>query len=746
MNRVNESEKYKKQHRGGTAAYESYFAGMDSSMQQKVALTTAHFPSHGRIADMGSGSGRGTFELARLYDGLSLVGVDINPVSVEMSRNNYKQANLSYIVGDIAEKVFENETLDGILDSSVLHHVTSFNGFDVGRVMFTFDNQIAQLKTGGVLIIRDFVIPDDGEKEIYFDLPNADGLPEGEIEKLSSSALFEKFVQEFRSSVNMNTPLRYEKLSSFNSNLNRYRVTLRGATEFVLRKDYRADWATEILEEYTYLSQSDFEKAFRERGMRIVVSMPLWNPWIVQNRFAGKFSLHDLQEKPLPFPPTNYLIVGEKVNENDGVVLVEEESIEIKEPKFLKLKAYRDTTTNQVWELVERPNRTIDLLPWFEDNGQIFVLARKDYPRPIINACIEQLPLHRANVSGYITEPITAIFNEEEFGTASLTHILSERGGISEDKIVSSASVFAHYLTSPGGINELVTSCAVQIKPDEKISQPLLKTLPFTETGTIRELDAVQVLRASQVGGMFDARLEINIYRLLLSLKYSVGPWIGAALNFTEQKPEDFQHDDESIFKASDETNIFFEPCELPEERFLSVHKATFVEKNANGEILAEAEYEYVIPRTFSEHTIVTIPVIKTGEDIFIGLENRKLPAPEIFGMNAYLPCVPAWRLPKSVTHIQELDPFVKSAMKKDFNLTVNFSRELGGAYFASPGITPELVYPFAVEVDADDASNSALKWISANDLIANIDKVSDAHTIIAAYRLANATKLLGVR
>jgi hypothetical protein len=36
---------------------------MDSSMQQKVALTTAHFPVRGRIADMGSGSGRGTFDL-----------------------------------------------------------------------------------------------------------------------------------------------------------------------------------------------------------------------------------------------------------------------------------------------------------------------------------------------------------------------------------------------------------------------------------------------------------------------------------------------------------------------------------------------------------------------------------------------------------------------------------------------------------------------------------------------------------
>jgi hypothetical protein len=59
MTESDHSAAYEKQHRGTQAAYEAYFAGMDSSMQQKIALTTAHFPVRGRIADMGSGSGRG---------------------------------------------------------------------------------------------------------------------------------------------------------------------------------------------------------------------------------------------------------------------------------------------------------------------------------------------------------------------------------------------------------------------------------------------------------------------------------------------------------------------------------------------------------------------------------------------------------------------------------------------------------------------------------------------------------------
>src|SRR5215210_4134146 len=127
MTSTDPNGRYEKQHRGTQAAYEAYFKGMDASMQQKVALTTAHFPVRGRIADMGSGSGRGTYDLACLYSGLELVGVDINPVSVERSSHQFQRPNLSYVVGDIAEMVFPPGSLDGILDSTVLNHVTTIH-------------------------------------------------------------------------------------------------------------------------------------------------------------------------------------------------------------------------------------------------------------------------------------------------------------------------------------------------------------------------------------------------------------------------------------------------------------------------------------------------------------------------------------------------------------------------------------------------------------------------------------------
>src|SRR5215471_20183815 len=203
------SDRYRKQDRGGSAAYEAYFAGMDASVQQKIALTTAHFPTSGKVADMGCGSGRGTYDLACLYQDLQIVGVDVNPASTERARELYKRPNAEFVVGDISEMVFPTESLDGILDSSVLHHVTSFNGYDLNRVRRTLNNQVAQLKPGGVLIIRDFVIP-DGPVEVYLDLPAGDGADNGQVKDLSTAALFQRFASDFRSSVNPAGPVPYE--------------------------------------------------------------------------------------------------------------------------------------------------------------------------------------------------------------------------------------------------------------------------------------------------------------------------------------------------------------------------------------------------------------------------------------------------------------------------------------------------------------------------------------------------------
>jgi hypothetical protein len=741
MTSTNQSGRYEKQHRGTEAAYEAYFRGMDASMQQKVALTTAHFPVRGRIADMGSGSGRGTYDLACLYSGLELVGVDINPVPVERAAHEFRRPNLSYVEGDIAGMVFPAESLDGILDSSVLHHVTSFNDFDVRRVFVTLDNQVAQLKTGGVIIIRDFVIP-DGPERVRLDLPATDGKEAGDIVELSTAALFERFAREWHSSVNRDAPVPFTKTDSPRAGFARYEVALRAAAEFVLRKDYRADWATEVLEEYTYLSQSQFEEAFRSRGLRIVTSRPLWNPWIVQNRFEGKFYLSGPDGTPLPFPPTNYLIVGEKVREGAGVELREQgEPQTITAPTFLSLKGYRHLKSDKVMELVERPNRTIDVIPWFETAGQVFVVAKKDFPRPVINASADRPRLDRAHHSGYVTEPVSAIVDSHADEEREVYRILRERAGFDAADVVGVGDPFS-YFTSPGGADELVVSRLVEVRP-RQADLPFHNYTPFTDAGTVRELDATQVLRACHVGGMFDARLEINVYRLLRQLGRSCGLWIGAPIAL-DTLPHAPAPSDAAAALSPPARAAFDKSTPLSEPRFLSLCEGDFAEFDSAGDVLREARFEYVRPKSLSNSTVVVLPVVRTGRGVFVGVEQRDLPAVQSFGGSSLIAAAPAWRLPSTITHLSEAPPYLNEALRRDFNLRGRRAWELGGAYFPTSGVTPEVVYPFAVEVEAGESlPTTTLQFTPLPELIDNSDRIRDAHLLIATYRLAHALQVL---
>jgi ubiquinone/menaquinone biosynthesis C-methylase UbiE len=726
---------YEKQHRGTQAEYEAYFAGMDASMQQKVALTTAHFPVRGRIADMGAGSGRGTYDLACLYGGLELIGVDINPISVERASQLFKHPNLSFVVGDISDMVFPAESLDGVLNSSVLHHVTSFNGFDVNRVLTTLDNQVAQLKTGGVIIIRDFVIP-DGPQKVHLDLPETDGSEQGKTTELSTAALFELFARTWRSSLNPEASVPFTRIQSSLNGFARYEISLRVAAEFVLRKDYRADWETEILEEYTYLSQAEFEEAFRSRGLRIITSRPLWNPWIVQNRFENKFHLRALDGRPLPFPPTNYLIVGEKVRSGEGVELVERESQALSTPKFLSLTSHRHKDSGRVFELAERPHQTIDVLPWFESEGQLFIFGKKDFPRPIVNACREQKRLNQTSLSGYITEPISAITNPTENFRESVSRILQERAGFAREDILDVSEPFSYY-TSPGGINERVLSCLAQLRPELRSPVPFPNYTKFRDAGTVRELDATQVLRACHVGGMFDARIEINIYHLLRSLSRKPGPWIGAPIDLSVQSCVLPALSGNPLLAPQSPALFVKGSTSAPE--FLSLREGLFAERDYDGKVLTEASFEYVVPKNLSLSSVVALPVIRTDRGIFVGIELRDLPAAQAFTASSRLATAPAWRLPQSLKHLAELPAFLTEAMRRDFNLRIRRAWELGGSYLPTAGVTPETVYPFAAEVEAGEISESGFRFLELDELKDRISQLQDAHLLITTCRLLHA-------
>lgn len=743
---------YGAQARGGADAYAAYYAGMDRSMQQKVALTTAYFPVRGVLCDMGCGSGAGSFDLANLHHELHVIGIDVAPESVEYARAHYQRQNLEYRLGDIAQPLFPDGSLDGVLNSSVFHHLTSFNGFSAATVRRSLDCQTAALKPGGVIIIRDFVVPRE-QGDVLLDLPDRDGRREddgGSVCGLSSALLFERFARTFRSSRNLTDALPYRRVGAVRPGFTRYQLDQRAACEFALRKDYREHWDAELREEYTYFSQDEFESELRARDFRVLLSVELRNPWIIENRFRGRIFLYDLDERPLPYPPTNYLIVGEKVRRGAGVAFSLrpiDRAEPSAQPQFLHLSCYQHRETGRRIELVERPNPVIDLIPWFRLNsdGRVCVLAKQGYPRPLVNADSGSPNLDGAHVAGYLTEPIIVSVPRADGVGASVKNLLRERGALRQQE-VRSIKEGLRYFTSPGGLNERATSYLVEL--DDVTARPagngdddeVPNYTSFSSAGRVRPLLATQLLRAAEVGGLLDARLELNTYHLLCELGEPLGPWIGAEITLREQASAEglLAPDDITAMLAPAERAVFT-PCDARGTQFLEVRVASISEVDAAGKELARTTLEYALPRPTSTNTVSALPVLRAAGELYVGLELRELPAVQAFTGRSRFVANPAWRLPRSVENLEQASAFLIQQLELCFGARVLRMFPLGGKYYPATGASPEVVYPLAVEVDAQSVRCASLSFVPLRALWQRRSQLEDGHLLITMWRLAHA-------
>jgi SAM-dependent methyltransferase len=718
--------------RGSRAAYRRYLAGMNASMRQKVALTAAHLLCEGRVADMGMGSGAGSFALAALYPGLDVVGVDMSPTMVELAREDHVLPNLSFVVGDIAQPVFEDSSLDGIFDSSVLHHVTTFTGYSYEAAARCLEVQVSALKRDGALVVRDFLAPPDGD--VLLDLPD---VSRGDTpQDCSVAQLFERFSREFRP-LSAEPGFALDRVGPVDSPLAerviRYRTTHRRAVEFVLRKDYRRDWETEVKEEYTYFSQPEFEALFARLGLRVVCSAPIRNPWIVANRYVGKFELRSVDGAPMELPPTNYIIVGERVADGDGVRFDEEP--DAAPVGFLHMEHWADG--DRVMDLVRRPHLTVDMLPWFERGDDVYVLARKSYPRPILG-CQERGPrlLDGRAVSTYVTEPL-AVFQEDLPLGLTVEAGLSERAGIQPEQI-RRMQRGATYYPSPGGVQEEVRSILVEIDP-VFVERELEHVSGFSTSGVVRAIEARQLLRSAQVGGLPDARLEMNVYALVQRRGLDAGPWIGAEVALSEgpaivgsTMAELAGRGARRRFVAADRG-----------ADFLEIRTSTFIERAADGGESGRRTLEYVLPGPLSVDTVATAPLLVRDGQTWIGIDDYDLPAAQCFTGNSDILVSPAWRLPRSVGSLPQAIDHVRGRLRAEYGVVSGRAWELGGPYHPSSGVTPEVVYPLAFEVTEVEVGERPITWVRLQDAVQNADQLVDGHLRIVAFRAAHALGLI---
>jgi hypothetical protein len=151
------------------------------------------------------------------------------------------------------------------------------------------------------------------------------------------------------------------------------------------------------------------------------------------------------------------------------------------------------------------------------------------------------------------------------------------------------------------------------------------------------------------------------------------------------------------------------------------------------------------VPATRSSNTIAVAPLrIYRGEP-WIGIDDDDLPAAQCFHGNSEILVAPAWRLPREVASLTPARAWIRARLEEEYGVACGEAWELGGRYHPSPGVTPEVVHPLAIEVVGERASGGqrALTWVALRDAVANRADLREGHLRIAVLRAAHALGLL---
>ena len=146
---------------------------------------------------------------------------------------------------------------------------------------------------------------------------------------------------------------------------------------------------------------------------------------------------------------------------------------------------------------------------------------------------------------------------------------------------------------------------------------------------------------------------------------------------------------------------------------------------------------EYCRPRKLSLHTAAVILLWKTEEEVFVGLVDDDFPAVQCFRGHSNLWVTPAWRLPTTITSLDEMESFTRDRIATEHQIVVDDFFTLGGPYYPSPGATPEVVFPLACQ--AQGATAKGLHWVAMSHLVANFANLRDGHLKTLLSRASRA-------
>lgn len=318
-----------------TRDYNVYVRSFDEGAGRKYALVR-DFVRPGRIVDIGCCTGALIREMTR-DDRLresDFYGIEAaRPLFAECQHRKEQGAfandNVFFYQRDFAAgPIFADNSIATFTTCSLTHEIESYLGRDALTRFLGLLHQ--QLAAAGRWINLDVVGPDQPDEIVWLWLNDADGRSDDwqrefpadgrvafrdYLAGLSTAARFLRFAHDFR----RDESYRLQHRAIEHGGRRYVELRLADACEFLSKKDYLDNWASEMHEAFCFFSFEQWRGAVEHAGFRVhPASRAFTNDWIVANRYVGRAELFTPSTAgdpaPLPWPPTNMVLVAEKAS------------------------------------------------------------------------------------------------------------------------------------------------------------------------------------------------------------------------------------------------------------------------------------------------------------------------------------------------------------------------------------------------------------------------------------------------
>lgn len=689
---------------------------------RKAWFTLAHIlvDDGAHVVDTGCGDGAMSYAMAVLNPKIKITAVDRNKRQISRAKEIYNRPNLTFMAADATGAFMPENSVDVIINSFVLHEVYSGSRYNERIVSDMLEQQFRMLKIDGMMYIRDYARPPPEE---FVLLEMKDQASRGnKLSDMSEVDLLLWYSEHARPRQDPGCGGFFlEELPPRIPRTRLFRLPYKWAYEFIMRKDDRDRWETELPMEYTFFTMREFRKELRSLGARVEYSAPHWDEDMIEKNFDGHFRLFEDNGTPIGDPATSFIAVARKMSERKSLY-IEERRPSQSEDGSLRVFAMRDEKSGKLLDLVTRDKEFAEILPYrIDEDGRLKIFLHYGVARGIANAVARSgVNIDGKRWSGHMVEPIAVdldiMSDMDEFNAKNSALFARDYLGL---KPYSNA-VLEHgtdFYPAPDFIDERMHTYYLNVVSPQRSITPkstIGNTGGFQARGQIRELDAQQVLNAITIGFIPNARLELQIMALFQQLDIQAETWTNKEVAIKAGKISS-KIELRTILRQLQESSNRFKQVKGTAGQLRTVHSLFVEEGQSQGGVtgLSAQDIDFAIANDKTINVAVVLPITAgLKKDFHAGLMLNHLPVPQRHEGKSATASAPSFELPPEITNYR----LAKKFIAERFGVLPEMVFKLGESYFSHIGMSPQKIHPFGVAAPPDFYKDTDITFFPMNN------------------------------